>query len=178
MQGFTKAKVSAEPNNIEIERRFLVRRIPPNLTRYKRVELWSALFPLSGTEFFRARREGQEYTLTYKNGFGIRRLEMPVTIKKQDFDALWECSSDRWRSRKTRYSIPYGGKTIQLSIYHGALKGFANAEVELKKETERLSLPDWLGPEITNNRILTNNLGRNPDQVLGEARRLLRLSKT
>jgi adenylate cyclase len=162
-------------SHIERERRFLVRSLPPGLEQCRNTELSSAYFSLSRKEYFRVRRDGGEHVLDYKKGTGVSRREIEgIPISEHIFGEFWKNSDPRWRSEKTRYYVPHRGKTIEVNVYHRALRGFVMAEVTVKNSRERLRLPDWVGPEITNNQILTLNLGRDPKQVLNEARRLLR----
>jgi CYTH domain-containing protein len=162
-----------QPGNREIERRFLVRRLPDGLEQYGKQELRAAFFITGPHSFFRLRLQDGSHSLTYKSGRGIERTEIPIPIRRITFDALWNQTRPLDRSQKTRYSIPYRGKTFEINVYHGALEGFVNAEVELASAGESVELPDWIGPEITNNRKLTFNLP-DPRQVLRIAARLLR----
>jgi len=162
--------------SIEIERRFLVKRIPEDIEKYRHSELASGFFIMRDDEYYRIRHSGDEYSLTYKSGFGLIRKEIEIPITREFFDILWESVKPEFKSEKARYYIPYESHIIELSIYHGSLNGYVNAEVELKHEDEKVRLPDWIGPEITTNRILTHNLGKPPETVLEEARRLLRES--
>lgn len=169
-----KARQVKKPDNVEIERRFLVKRLPDNLAQYKSSRLVSGFIIIADDEYYRARNSGETYSMAYKKGMGQVRTEIEMPITKNMFEAFWNITNPEYRSDKTRYYIPYYGHTIELSVYHGALNGFANAEIETARKDEKLKLPDWFGPEITDNKLLTNNLGKPAKIVLEEAARLLR----
>lgn len=57
---------------------------------------------------------------------------------------------------KRRYRVPYKGFTWEVDVYEGALKGLVVAEVEMKRETDRPALPDWIGREVTGDRRYSN----------------------
>lgn len=48
-----------------------------------------------------------------------------------------------------RYYVPNAGRTWEIDVYDGILKGVVIAEVELDRDDRRLELPDWVGKEIT-----------------------------
>lgn len=51
--------------------------------------------------------------------------------------------------RKTRYSVPEAGHVWSVDVQQSPNRGLVTAEVELEHEQQRVSLPAWLGPEIT-----------------------------
>jgi adenylate cyclase len=64
---------------------------------------------------------------------------------------------------KTRYRIPFGGLTWEVDEFGGDNRGLVTAEVELHSETQEVSLPDWIGPEVTGDpRYFNSNLVAHP----------------
>lgn len=57
---------------------------------------------------------------------------------------------------KTRYHVPYDGRTWDVDVFAGAYEGLTLAEIEMASEDEEPSLPQWLGPEVTGNRLYSN----------------------
>lgn len=51
--------------------------------------------------------------------------------------------------RKTRHLVPHAGRLWEVDVHEGALAGLIHAEVELEAEDAPLSLPSWVGREIT-----------------------------
>lgn len=63
---------------------------------------------------------------------------------------------------KTRYFIDYLGHTFEVDKYHGTLEGLYTVEVEMDSEATLVTLPDWVGEEVTGNRAWDNeSLARN-----------------
>ncbi|MEL7002297.1 MAG: CYTH domain-containing protein [Bacteroidota bacterium] len=50
---------------------------------------------------------------------------------------------------KTRYEIEDNGKTWEVDEFAGHNKGLVVAEIELNQEDESISLPEWVGPEVS-----------------------------
>ena len=57
---------------------------------------------------------------------------------------------------KTRYFIEHRGHTFEVDSYHGSLEGLHTVEVEMASETTSVTLPDWVGEELTGNRAWDN----------------------
>ena len=57
---------------------------------------------------------------------------------------------------KTRYFIEHKGHTFEVDSYHGSLEGLHTVEVEMESETTSVTLPDWVGEELTGNRAWDN----------------------
>src|SRR3954463_10711497 len=98
-------------SNREIERKFLVRKLPDGLTTYPRNEISQGyLVSLEDGLQVRLRKTGECYSLTYKRGPGSVREEREVELTAQQFDALWPATEGK-RLVKTRYEIPLGERT-------------------------------------------------------------------
>lgn len=135
----------------EIERKFLVREIPPDIENCPYEEISQGYLAVSddGLEV-RLRSRGQIYLLTVKSGKGIRRQENEIELSKEQFIQLWPMTEGR-RVEKKRYTIRISGFTFELDIYHGTLKGLKTAEVEFKTpdEADSFTPPLWLGKDVT-----------------------------
>jgi CYTH domain-containing protein len=149
---------------MEIERKFLVRKLPPSLEQYRsaRIEQGYIATADDGTEVRVRRRDGAP-VLTIKSGGGRSRLEEEISIDAERFARLWPLTEGR-RLEKTRHLIPTdAGLTIEVDIYSGDLTGLIVAEVEFSSEDEADAFepPDWLGPEVTDDpRFKNQNLAR------------------
>lgn len=141
---------------MEIELRFLVKNVPLNLNNYKKRELQDAYPFIEEPKYLRARRSDDKYTLTFKKGEGLVRVEKQIIIDKETFELLWRESDPKLKASRTRYLIPHGNKTIELDVFHGMLDGLVIAEIELDSENEKVALPEWIGEDITNNLKITN----------------------
>ena len=50
---------------------------------------------------------------------------------------------------KTRYIVPWEGKTWEVDVFHGRHEGLILAEIELESPDEPFSLPPFIGEEVT-----------------------------
>ncbi|KQV66244.1 CYTH domain-containing protein [Rhizobium sp. Root1220] len=50
---------------------------------------------------------------------------------------------------KTRYRVPHEGFVWEVDVFSGQHQGLVIAEVELRSESDKPPLPQWLGREVT-----------------------------
>lgn len=58
---------------------------------------------------------------------------------------------------KVRHIVEYGGHTFEIDEFHGENEGLIVAEVELSRIDEKVSLPSWIGDEVTGERCFYNS---------------------
>jgi adenylate cyclase len=146
--------------NREIERKFLVRKLPDDLTTHPSNEISQGyLVSLDDGLQVRLRKSGDRYTLTYKRGAGNVREEREVELTAKQFDALWPATEGK-RLVKTRYEIPLGERTVEIDLYHDRHEGLIVAEVEFGEEeaAKNFQPPDWLGADVTGDPRYSNQL--------------------
>ena len=90
------------------------------------------------------------------------RVEYEYEIPFQDaMDLLKLC--DKTIIEKTRYEVRENGSTWEIDIFKGANKGLEVAEIELNDEHEVITLPEWIGKEISDDaRYYNSNLISQP----------------
>jgi CYTH domain-containing protein len=137
---------------MEIERKFLVERLPEALeaTDVRRIDQgYLALDEDSGAEV-RLRRHGDALSLTVKGEGGLARVEVELELDGDQFESLWPLTEGR-RVEKTRHVVPAGELRIEVDVYDGALAGLVTAEVEFPSEAGSAAFepPDWFGAEVT-----------------------------
>lgn len=135
---------------MEIERKFLLDELPPELGEGRAIEQGYLAIGDDGVEV-RVRRHGDERTLTIKSGPAHVRTEEELEIDERRFGALWPLTEGR-RVEKTRHRVDLGeGLTAEIDVYGGAHEGLLVGEVEFPDEeaSERFDPPSWLGREIT-----------------------------
>lgn len=98
--------------NKEIERKFLVTKLPQNLERYRSTKIVQGYLAIceDGTEV-RIRKKDDNYFQTIKNGSGLERKEVEIEISQQQFEDLWSMTEGR-RVEKIRYEIAHSGWQI------------------------------------------------------------------
>jgi CYTH domain-containing protein len=137
---------------VEIERKFLVRALPPGLEAHEGVEITQGYLAAGedGSEV-RLRRAGERLSLTAKRGTGMVRGEYEVTLTADQFEVLWPATEER-RLIKRRYSLAADdGLIIELDVYSGVLDGLLIAEVEFAgvEAARAFSAPAWFGADVT-----------------------------
>jgi CYTH domain-containing protein len=136
--------------HLEIERKFLIRRLPRNLKRYRHAEIAQGYLAIDRRAHVRLRKKGRSHTLTYKRGPARSREEREIQLNPAQFAILWPATKGA-RLMKTRYYLPYKGLTIELDIFHGSHEGLMLAEVEFPDTLtyHKFRPPPWLGDEVT-----------------------------
>ena len=148
---------------MEIERKYLLERLPEGLEQCARQEIEQGY--LCREPVVRVRRQDQEYILTYKSKGLMVREEYNLPLTREAYLHLRE-KTDGLLITKTRYCIPLeGGLTAELDVFGGAHEGLLLAEVEFpsQEEAEKFTPPDWFGQEVTfSTRYHNSNLSKNP----------------
>jgi adenylate cyclase len=146
--------------SLEIERKFLVRKLPDRLTNYSSNEISQGyLVSLDDGLQVRLRKSGERYTLTFKRGTGNVREEREIELTGAQFDALWPATEGK-RLAKTRYEIPLGERTVEIDVYRERHEGLVVAEVEFDDEetAKNFQPPAWLGQDVTGDPRYSNQL--------------------
>ena len=135
---------------MEIERKFLIKKLPDNLTSYKARKIEQAY--LCTDPVVRVRRDNDDYYLTYKSKGMIVREEYNLPLTKEAYGHLL-AKADGNIITKTRYEIPEKDNlTIELDVFEGKFDGLLLAEVEFASEEEALGCipPEWFGEDVSN----------------------------
>ncbi len=141
---------------MEIERKFLVDKIPP-LQDLKFHEITQAY--ISVTPEVRVRKKGEKYYRTEKGEGAMIREEIEYEISKEEYEKGVELCEGRLLE-KTRYYIPDAPYTIELDIYHGKHEGLVVCEIEFDTEenANAYTPKSWFGKEITHNISFRNKI--------------------
>lgn len=135
---------------MEIERKFLIKKLPDNVTSYKARKIEQAY--LCTDPVVRVRRDNDDYYLTYKSKGMIVRDEYNLPLTKEAYGHLL-AKADGNIITKTRYEIPEKDNlTIELDVFEGKFDGLLLAEVEFASEEEALGYipPEWFGEDVSN----------------------------
>lgn len=135
--------------NMEIERKFLIKNMPDNMERYKFHDIEQAY--LCTTPVVRIRKQDKEYYMTYKSKGMMVREEYNLPLGEEGYLHLLK-KADGNILTKRRYLIPLeDGHTAELDVFHGIKEGFIMVEVEFasEKEAEEFVVPEWFAKEVT-----------------------------
>lgn len=142
---------------MEIERKFLVKKIPDDLSTYKLRQIEQGY--LNTSPVVRVRQDNDEYYLTYKGKGKMAREEYNLPLNKEAYEHLIKKADGNIITKK-RYEIPEkNGLTIELDIFEGAFAGLIIAEVEFETEEEANSYEpaDWFLEDVTNDKKYHNS---------------------
>ncbi|MFN2509456.1 MAG: CYTH domain-containing protein [Chthoniobacterales bacterium] len=153
--------MSSPPHSYrEIERKFLIRRLPDKLGDYPRHEIVQGYLVVTpeGVQV-RLRKAGRKHLLTYKRNDAGARVEREVELSADQFDVLWPATAGK-RLTKTRYHIPLADLVVEIDVYSGRHEGLVVAEVEFEDEdsAREFQPPDWLGEDVSHDPRYSNQL--------------------
>ena len=135
--------------NMEIERKFLVKKIPDNLDTYERIDMIQGY--LNTAPVVRVRKENDNYVLTYKGSGLLSHSEYNLPLNKESFEHLLK-KCDGIIISKSRYKIPIENNlTAELDIFKGDLDSLKLVEVEFGsvEEANNFIPPEWFGKDVT-----------------------------
>lgn len=148
---------------IEIERKFLInldKWFPPeNGLLYRQ----GYINTINGNTV-RVRVVAHQGYLTLKSKTkGAKRAEFEYLIPLEEAEEMLKTLCDRPLIEKIRYKIVREDLIWEIDEFLGDNQGLILAEVELKAETQQISLPEWIGEEVTHDlRYYNSNLAKNP----------------
>jgi CYTH domain-containing protein len=137
--------------DIEIERKFLVGRLPADLDRRDGTPIRQGYLIATETGIeLRIRQKQETFYQTIKMGSGLARTEIEIELTRVQFQQLWPFTAGR-RIDKTRITLPVGAHTAELDRFEGDLDGLALVEVEFDSVAASAAFdpPDWFGREVT-----------------------------
>ena len=144
----------------EIERKYLLRELPPAAHEAPAVEIQQGYLP--GTRLVErlrhVRRNGDsQWCRTVKSGTGVSRLELEEETSRELFERIWPLTAGR-RVVKRRYRVRADELTWEIDEFLD--RDLVLAEVELPAADTPVEPPAWLSPyvvrEVTDEPEYTN----------------------
>ena len=152
---------------MEIERKYLIKKMPENIEQYEKKEIEQGY--LNRKPVLRIRKSNDDYILTYKmkkapedgNNNPLINEEIEAELTESAYIHLKEKVDNNIIS-KTRYIIPYHADDsdyrIEMDVFHGCLEGLVFAEVEFEsvEASENFTKPEWFGKDVSGDRRFRN----------------------
>jgi CYTH domain-containing protein len=146
-------------HNTEIERKFLVTSDAFKAQATGSYEIMQGYLCKEPGKTIRVRIRDKRAFLTIKSSLlreGLAKFEWEKEIELADAKELMLLCLPGVIS-KTRYIVPVTGEGLpvtgerkwEVDVFHGRLEGLVLAEIELGDEHEPVSLPNWIGEEVT-----------------------------
>ena len=141
----------------ELERRFLVTRLPDGITDNRGWRITDRYIPATQLRLRRMEPLHQAETI-FKLGQKqmvspsdfIRTTITNIYLSADEYALLTELEAHEIHKR--RYSVPYSNRVLSVDIFEGHLSGLTIAEVSFETDTEMvepLGLPSWVGREVS-----------------------------
>ncbi len=134
---------------MEIERKYLVHRLPGHMENYP-CRIISQGY-LNTSPVIRIRQDNDRYELTYKSEGLMARQEYNLPLTREAYEHLLTKIDGRLIQKK-RYLVPLENHlTAELDVFEGDLAPLLLVEVEFSSEEEASSFtpPSWFGEEVT-----------------------------
>jgi len=143
---------------IEIERKFLVASDGWRSEAGQARRMRQGYLNDGGRCSVRVRVHGDRAELNIKAAVvGAQRAEYEYPIPVADAHAMLDELCAYPPLDKTRYLVEHGGHTWEVDVFEGANDGLVVAEIELETPDTPFERPDWLGPEVTDERCYYNH---------------------
>jgi CYTH domain-containing protein len=145
-----RPKLRLHHRPVEIERKFLVANDEWRRCAVGSVNIRDGLIAAYKDRKVRVRVAGDLATVAIKGPrTGLVRPEFEYEIPLADAERILStiCRDDTLEKR--RFFVEDACAMWHVDVYCGLLQGIVLAEVELKDETQQLSIPGWVGSEVT-----------------------------
>ncbi len=140
---------------IELEKTYLVKKLPENLKGFKFKEIIDVYLPKTSEHpKLRLRKNGDKFELTKKepinDGDASRQKEQTIILTETEFNDLNQQLEGK-RVHKIRYLYDYNGRVAEVDVFQGDLKGLVIVDFEFPTLTEKenFQMPDFCLVEIT-----------------------------
>lgn len=142
--------MSISSTHSEIERKFLLKHLPPGFGRLKGKPIEQGYLVQADTREIRIRHQGQSWQLTVKDGAGLLRRETEIQLAQEQAAVLWPMTHGR-RITKMRFIYPYLSYKLEIDIFSGDLDPLRMCEIEFASaaEAHAFRVPEFLGVEVT-----------------------------
>lgn len=142
---------------MEIERKFLLKRAPRQISDYEHSRIQQAY--LCTEPVMRIRKKDEQYIFTYKSAGLMEREEVEIPLDAKSYEHLLK-KCDGNTVSKTRYYMPLdSGLTAEIDIFHDGFDGLVIAEVEFPDlEAARNFVPPvWMNHDVTSDARFQNS---------------------
>ena len=162
----------------ELERTYLAKTFPKGLRDCKSEEIIDIYVPKSSEHpKIRIRKRGDSYKITKKEPLDkdpSHLKEQTITLTESEFKEFMKL--DGKRTHKTRYHYDHGGRTAEIDVFQGDLKGLVLVDFEFRtpEEKDSFKMPDFCLVEVTQNKTFAGGMlcGKSYEDIEKELERL------
>jgi CYTH domain-containing protein len=156
---------------IEIEKTYLAKYLPEGLENYESKEIYDVFIPKEAEHpQIRVRKLGDKYEITKKQPIEndpSHQKEYTIPLTKKEFDALVIAGGKELH--KIRYYYKYKGRTAEIDVYLGKLKGLVAVDFEFEsiEQKDSFEIPDFCLVDVTHEKFIATGIlcGKNYDDL-------------
>ncbi|MBU1975924.1 MAG: hypothetical protein KKG59_05970 [Nanoarchaeota archaeon] len=147
---------------IELERTFLAKHLPVGLEKCKYTEMIDIYIPKEHEHpTLRIRKNGEKCEITKKEPIAddaSEQNEHTIPLREDEFNSLSQI--DGKKVHKFRYIYPYKGRTAEIDVFQGALKGLVvvDFEFETREDKAQFQMPDFCLVDVTKEKFIAGGM--------------------
>jgi len=148
---------------IELERTYLAKYLPKGLSNCDSKEIIDIYIPKSSIHpTLRIRKNGSKYEITkkepVKGNDSSHQREQTIILTESEFKELAQL--DGKKTYKIRYCYDYNGRTAEIDVFQGTLKGLIIVDFEFKEigEKDSFEMPDFCLIDITQEEFIAGGM--------------------
>lgn len=150
---------------IELERTFLIKKVPENLKDCKSIEILDIYIPQSIEHpILRIRKRGDVFEITKKAPMeksprdSSEQEEQTISLSEKEFSELATLEGKRFR--KVRYYYPVNNNTAEIDVYLDDLEGLVLVDFEFSSNEEKnnFAMPDFCLVDVTQEKSVAGGI--------------------
>jgi CYTH domain-containing protein len=147
---------------IELEKTYLVKEVPKNLTACPSKEIIDLYVPRSQHHpKLRIRKNGNKFEITKKEPLeedASEQEEQTIILTEEEFYSLVEVEGKK--THKIRYNYDYNGRTAEFDVFQGPLKGLILVDFEFDSVEDKNSfqMPDFCLRDVTHEEFIAGGM--------------------
>ena len=148
---------------VELERTFLVRKIPKDLEKCESVEIFDIYIPQANEHpILRIRRKGDVFEMTKKapvtGNDSSEQKEETIPLSEKEFSEL--STLEGKRLKKIRYYYIVGNRKADIDVFLDGLDGLVLVDFEFNsiEEKNRFVMPDFCLADVTQEKSVAGGI--------------------
>ena len=148
---------------IELEKTYLIKFLPPNLSACQHKEVIDIYIPKSAAHpKTRIRKNGDKFEMTKKEPINesdaSQQEEQTIILTEEEFLSLQKIEGKR--VSKIRYDYPYNSRIVEVAIFQEGLNGLVLADVEFDntEEMQNFTMPEFCLADVTQEDFVAGGL--------------------
>lgn len=148
---------------IELEKTYLARELPKNLTDFEHKEIMDIYIPKNQNHpTLRIRKNGASFEITKKAPVtgtdSSKQKEDTIILTEEEFLALQKTEGKKMR--KFRYRYPYEKSVAEFDVFQDDLAGLVLVDVEFETEAEKdaFEMPNFCLADVTQDKFVAGGM--------------------